>query len=109
MERQKASRGRVGRKGEGKTAELNALNAHLTASLHFSVASGWREVGRVVIHNCYPCGILNIARADKKKRAGEQGKRPRKAENGTRSLFLPPPWQESSEGSSGLELKMARQ
>jgi len=74
--------------------ELNALNAHLTASLlHFESLVEERE-RPIVVHNHYRRGILNIARA--RIRRGGWRKWPRKAENGTR-------------GELRLELKIARQ
>lgn len=67
-------------------AELNALNAHLTASqAAFRVTArrvGGRRVRPIVIHNHYRRGILNIPRA--RIRRGGRRKWPRKAENGTR-------------------------
>lgn len=78
-----------------KMAELNALNAHLTASLlHFESLGGQEGERSIVIHNHYRRGILNIARAGI--RRGGWRKWPRKAENGTR-------------GELRLELKIARQ
>lgn len=57
-------------------AELNALNAHLTASLlHFESLARRREEGRerpIVIHNHYPRGILNITRADEGEENGQE-------------------------------------
>lgn len=51
-------------------AELDALSAHLIASLHFeSLADGWP----IVIHNYYPRGILNIVRARIRKGRKENG------------------------------------
>lgn len=50
--------------------ELNALNAHLTALLlHFESQEG----RPIVIHNRYPCGILNIVSADEEQEVGENG------------------------------------
>lgn len=92
QQRRKASKGVGG-------GELNALNAHLTALLlHFESLVARKGERPIVIHNRYPCGILNIVRADKNRRRGL-------GENGQERLRMA----RGEGGKLRLGLKIARQ